>query len=259
LTEGKLQDRVALVTGAAQGIGAAVARGLAAQGARILVTDVNGPGAEGTAERIVADHGAGRAFAAALDVTREDDWKAAVTGCRERFGSLSILVNNAGIITLGSVIDLDLADWRRSMAINVDGPFLGCKHALPLMGENQPGSIINIASISAMVAAHNLAAYNASKAALWMLTKSVALDCARRGWAIRCNSIHPTFVRTALLDGFVGDRDRDVVFDKLARQVPNGRIAEVEDVVNAVSFLASDDSAMMTASEIKLDGGLSAQ
>ena len=169
-----------------------------------------------------------------------------------------MLVNNAGIVAVGSVEDLDLETWRRSLAINADGPFLGCKYALPLMRESGPGSIINMSSISAMIASHNMAAYNASKAALWMLTKSVALHCARKGWPIRCNSIHPTFVRTALLDGFVGDRDRDEILGKLARQVPIGRIGEVEDVVKAVIYLASDDSSMMTASELKLDGGLSA-
>jgi NAD(P)-dependent dehydrogenase (short-subunit alcohol dehydrogenase family) len=116
-----------------------------------------------------------------------------------------------------------------------------------------------MSSISAMVASHNMAAYNASKAAVWMLTKSVALHCARQGLRIRCNSIHPTFVRTGLLDEFVGTRDRDEVLAKLARQIPLGRIVEVEDVVRAVNFLAGDDSAMMTGAELKLDGGLSAQ
>lgn len=258
MADGKLTGRVALVTGAAQGIGAAIAYGLAREGALVLSTDVNGEGAEMTAARIAEDFGASRGSACSMDVTSEHDWKSVIATCRDRFGGLNILVNNAGIITVGSVEDIELADWRRSMEVNVDGAFLGCKYALPLMRESQPGSIVNMSSISAMVASHNLAAYNASKAALWMLTKSVALHCARGGWNIRCNSIHPTFVRTRLLDGFVGDRDPDVVLDKLARQVPIGRIAEVDDVVRAVNYLASDESSMMTASELKLDGGLSA-
>ena len=254
-----LQDRVALVTGAAQGIGAAIAQGLAAHGAIVLVTDLDLAGARGAAGRICEEFGEGRACALRLDVTSEPDWISVIAACRERFGSLSILINNAGIMTLGSVEDIELDAWRRSMAINVEGPFLGCKHALPLMRESGPGSIVNMSSISAMVASHNLAAYNASKAALWMLTKSVALHCARQGWKIRANSVHPTFVRTPLLDGFLGDRDQHEMLDKLARQVPIGRIGEVEDVVRAVIYLASDDSSMMTASELKLDGGLSAR
>lgn len=258
LADGKLKGRVALVTGAAQGIGVAIAYGLAREGARVLATDVNGEGAKMTAARIVNDFGASHASSMMLDVTSEEHWKSALEACHEQLGGLSILVNNAGIVTVGSIEDLELADWRRSMEINAGGAFLGCKHALPLMSQSQPGSIVNMSSISAMVASHNMVAYNASKAALWMLTKAVALHCARRGWNIRCNSIHPTFVRTTLLDGFVGDRDRKEVLDKLARQVPIGRIAEVEDVVHAVNYLASDESSMMTASELKLDGGLSA-
>lgn len=246
------------MTGAAHGIGAAIAQGLAAQGALVLVTDADFPGAQAVAGRICGEFGEDRAVPFALDVTSEGQWQAAIAACRASFGSLRILVNNAGIVTLGSVEDLELDAWRRSMSINVEGPFLGCKHALPLMRESGPGSIVNMSSISAMVASHNMAAYNASKAAVWMLTKSVALHCAKHGWNIRANSIHPAFVRTALLDGFVGDRDRDEIFGKLARQIPNGRIGEVEDVVRAVIYLASDDSSMMTASELKLDGGLSA-
>jgi len=258
LKDGRLKGRVALVTGAAQGIGAAVSLGLASEGALVLVTDRDGNAAEATAARIAAQFGVDACAAVKLDVTAEDDWTNAIAACRSRFGALNILVNNAGVMKVGSIADIDLADWRLSMAINADGPFLGCKHALPLMCESQPGSIVNIASISALVASERLVAYNASKAALWMLTKSVALHCARRGWNIRCNSIHPSFVRTALLDGFIGEREPDEVLGKLSRQIPTGRIAEVEDVVAAVIYLASDDSAMMTASELKLDGGLSA-
>lgn len=253
-----LEAKVALVTGGAQGIGAAIARGLAAHGASVLVTDIEMSDANAVAEGIRAQCGDTRAAACALDVTSEEQWRTAIATCREVFGALNILVNNAGVVTIGSVEDIDLDAWRRTMAVNVDGAFLGCKYALPLMKTSGPGSIVNMASISAMVASSNMAAYNASKAAVWMLTKSVALHCARQGWNIRANSIHPTFVRTSLLDSFIGDRDREEMLEKLARQVPIGRIGEVEDVVRAVLYLASDDSSMITASELKLDGGLSA-
>lgn len=254
----RLAGKTAFVTGAAQGIGAGIAEALAREGAKVAVTDLDEEGARATAARIEAACGAGTALALRHDVTREEDWIEALDAVRAAWGALSVLVNNAGIVSLGSVEELSLADWRRAMAVNADGAFLGCKHALPLLREGQPASIVNMSSVSALIASHNLAAYNASKAALWMLTKSVALHCAKSGWNIRANSIHPTFVRTPLLDGFVGDRDEEVVLGKLARQVPIGRIGEVGDVTAAVLYLASDESSMMTGAEIKLDGGLSA-
>jgi NAD(P)-dependent dehydrogenase (short-subunit alcohol dehydrogenase family) len=202
--------------------------------------------------------GSGTAFAIRHDVTSEADWQAALAFAKDKLGGLSVLVNNAGIVTMGTVEDLDLAAWRQSMAVNADSAFLGCKYALPLLRESQPASIVNMSSVSALVASHNMIAYNASKAALWMLTKSVALHCGRKGWNVRCNSVHPVFVRTALLDDIVGSHEDEAVVAKLARQVPIGRIGEVADVAAGVVYLASDESAMMTAAELKLDGGLSA-
>lgn len=255
---GRLREKTALVTGAAQGLGAAIAEALAREGAKVAVSDINEAGAAETAGRINAASGQGSALSFRHDVTSEADWIEVARCVQAQFGGLSILVNNAGIVTMGSVEDIDLPTWRRTMAVNADSAFLGCKHMLPLLREGQPASIINMASISALVASHNLVAYNASKAAIWMLTKSVALHCAKSGWNIRCNSVHPTFVRTPLLDGIIGDREQEATLAKLARQVPIGRIGEVEDVAAAVVYLASDESAMMTGAEIKLDGGLSA-
>ena len=255
---GRLEGKTALVTGGAQGLGAGICEALAGEGARVAVSDLNEQGARDTADRINAAQGDGAAIALGLDVISEDGWIAAIDTVSSEFGGLSVLVNNAGIMVMGSVEDLDLASWRKSMAVNADSAFLGCKHALPLMRESQPGSIVNMSSVSALIASHNMVAYNASKAALWMLTKSVALHCARGGWNIRCNSIHPTFVRTPLLDDIVGDRDEETILGKLARQVPIGRIGEVGDVASAVVYLASNESRMMTGSELKLDGGLTA-
>jgi NAD(P)-dependent dehydrogenase (short-subunit alcohol dehydrogenase family) len=255
---GRVAGKTALVTGAAQGLGAAIAKRLAQEGADVIVSDHNAEGAAAVAQAINAQAGGETATAFHLDVTSEADWAAAIAQARERFGGLSILVNNAGIVTIGSIETLSLDEWRKTMSVNADSVFLGCKAALPLMREAQPASIINISSISAMIAGHNMPAYNASKAAVWMLTKSVALHCAREKLDIRCNSVHPTFVRTALLDGIVGDSDNAEALAKLARQVPLGRIGEAEDVADAVLYLASEESRMMTGSEIKLDGGLSA-
>lgn len=255
---GRVQGKLALVTGAAQGIGRASALALAREGAKVLLTDINAEGATAAAAAIDEEIGAGTAFATRHDVSSESDWIAAVDCARRRLGGLCVLVNNAGIAQLGSVEDLSLEEWRRGMSVNADSVFLGCKYALPLMREHQPGSIVNISSISGLIAAHNFAVYNASKAAVWMLSKSVALHCARRGWNIRSNSVHPTFIKTPILDSLIGDRDEATVLGKLARQVPLGRLGAAEDVANAVVYLASDESQFMTGAELKLDGGISA-
>src|SRR5208282_3367050 len=173
-------------------------------------------------------------------------------------GGLSVLVNNAGVVTQGTVESLSMEQWHRDMSINLDSVFLGTKHALPLMRQSQPGSIVNISSIAALIASHDFASYNASKAAVWMLTKSAALHCARHGWDIRCNSVHPTFIRTPILDRLFGNGEPEQVLAKLRRQIPLGRLGEPDNVAHAVVYLASDESRFMTAAELKLDGGISA-
>lgn len=255
---GRLAGKTALITGAAQGLGAAAARACVREGARVLVTDRNEAGVSECAGAINAEFGTGSACALRHDVTSEADWTAAIETARRELGGLSVLVNNAGIVQTGTVEDFDLDEWRRGMAVNVDSVFLGCKLALPLMRESQPASIINISSIAGLIASHNFANYNASKAAVWLLTKSVALHCARQGWDIRCNSVHPAFIRTPILNDLVGDNEEEAVMAKLARQVPLGRLGEAEDVAQAIVYLASDESRFMTAAELKLDGGISA-
>lgn len=254
----RLEGKKALVTGAAQGIGASSAWALAKEGARVVLSDLNEAGAAAVAEEINGAYGEGLTFAIRHDVTSEKDWIAAIEQTRALLGGLSVLVNNAGIVITGSVEDLTLEQWQRGMSVNTDSIFLGCKYALPLLRENQPGSIVNISSIAGLIASHNFANYNASKAAVWLLSKSIALHCAKSGWDIRCNSIHPTFIRTPILGDLVGDRDEDVVMGKLARQVPIGRLGEPEEVAFAVVYLASDESRFMTGAELKLDGGISA-
>lgn len=254
----RLKGKTALITGGAQGLGAAIAERFAAEGASVLVTDINETGAAEVAARIRARFPSCLSTSLRHDVTREADWKAAVAKAEKSMGGLSVLVNNAGVVTTATVEELSLERWHRDMAINVDSVFLGCREALPLLRRSQPGSIVNIASISSLIASHNFASYNTSKAAVWMLTKSVALHCARQGWDIRCNSVHPAFVRTPLLKDIIGDRSEEVVLAKLAKQVPLGRLGEPEDVAQAVVYLASDESRFMTGSELKLDGGLSA-
>lgn len=257
---GRVQGKKALVTGAAQGLGAAHAWMLAREGARVLLTDINGDGAAAQAEAINAEVGIGTAFALRHDVTSAADWDAAIALAAQKLGGLSVLVNNAGVGVSGTIETCTLEEWQRGFAINVDSVFLGCQKALPLLRDSQPAAIINISSIAGLIASDTMPGYNASKAAVWMLTKSVALHCAKRGWDIRCNSVHPAFVDTPILDGMATSAhlDRDTVMGKLARQIPLGRVGEPDEIAAGVLYLASDESRFMTGAELKLDGGISA-
>lgn len=254
----RLSGKKAIVTGAAQGLGAATARALASEGAQVLLTDRNEQAVLETARAIADDLRTNTVTACYHDVTSEDDWAKVIPLANDRMGGLSVLVNNAGIVLNGSVEDFTLDEWHRGMSVNVDSVFLGCKHALPLLRHTQPGSIVNLSSIAGLIAAHNFANYNASKAAVWLLSKSIALHCAKNKWDIRCNSVHPAFMQTPILQDLVGDRDKDVIMAKLAKQVPIGRLGEPEDVAQLVVYLASDESRFMTGAELKLDGGISA-
>ena len=254
----RVRGKRALVTGAAQGLGAAAAQMLARHGAHVLLTDINEAGAQQVAESINLEIGSEVAWGFQHDATSAEDWAAAIEQARHRMNGLSVLVNNAGMVRTGSVEDLDLEQWHHVMQVNTDSVFLGCKLALPMMRECQPASIINLSSIAGLMASPNLAAYNASKAAVWLLTKSVALLAAKKGWDVRCNSVHPTFIRTPMLDDLRGDRDEAETLARLAKQVPLGRLGDPDDVAYAVLYLASDESRFITAAEFKIDGGISA-
>jgi len=259
-TNRRCEGKLALVTGAAQGLGRAHCIRLAQEGARVLATDINGDGAAETAEIVNAEQGDGTAFAIAHDVTDPAAWDKAIEAAREQLGGLNVLVNNAGIGVPGNIESCDFEDWKRCFAINVDSIFHGCQKALPLMREHAPGSIVNISSIAGLIASDTMPAYNSSKAAVWMLSKSIALHCAKKNMQIRCNSVHPTFVDTPILDGTAKAHslEKNVLLEKLARQIPLKFVGEPNDVANAVVYLASDESRFMTGAEIKLDGGISA-
>jgi NAD(P)-dependent dehydrogenase (short-subunit alcohol dehydrogenase family) len=259
---GRVERKIALVTGAAQGLGEAAARMLAREGARVAVTDVNIEGAEKVARSINETH-PGAAIAVRHDVTEEADWRNALDQTEKAFGSLHVLVNNAGIGLTKDFEQITSEEWRRVHAIDLDGVFLGCRLSLPLMAKSVKatglgGSIVNISSISGIIAGHNMAAYNSAKAAVRHLSKSVALHCARKGYGIRSNSIHPVFIATPILDGLVQRFGRDEAYAKLGRQVPLGHIGEPDDIAYAVLYLASDESKFVTGAELKVDGGISA-
>jgi NAD(P)-dependent dehydrogenase (short-subunit alcohol dehydrogenase family) len=257
-TSGRVAGKKAFITGGAQGLGAGAARRLAEEGARVTLADLNLEGARDVAAEINAAHGAGTAFAHRLDVTQEDQWIEALGQANAAMGGISVLLNNAGISRGGDIEHCSLEDFRTVMAVNVDSVFLGAKHAIPYLRDNQPGSIINISSIAGLIANHNGPAYNASKAAVWLLSKNIALYCAKQKLDVRSNSIHPTFIDTPILDPIRQRFGKEEGEAKLGRQVPLGRIGTPRDIADAVLYLASDESRFMTGAEMKLDGGISA-
>lgn len=255
----RVAGKRAFVTGAAQGLGAAIACGLAEEGATVALTDLDGNAVREQARIIRERCGDGAAIALPLDVTSEQEWMTSLEQVCDALGGLSILVNNAGIQKPGTIEQLSLEHWRQIMAVNADGTFLGIKHALPILRENGPASIINISSVAAMIGSPAAPAYNASKAAVWTLTKSVALHCAREGYPVRCNSVHPGFIETPFLDDFRRAVGRDKADAQLASASPMGMIGTPLDVAQCVLYLASDESLFVTGAEFKVDGGATAR
>jgi NAD(P)-dependent dehydrogenase (short-subunit alcohol dehydrogenase family) len=247
------------VTGAAQGLGAAIAAACAAEGAKVALADINFAGARKQADALNAAYGGETAFAYELDVADESQWIAALEAANAAMGGLTGLVNNAGIAgDKGGVEQLELAQFKRIMSVNVDSVFLGAKHAIKHLAQNQPGAIVNISSIAGLIASWNTPAYNASKAAVWLLSKNIALYCAKKGLDVRSNSIHPTFIDTPILDPLRSMLGKEEAEAKLARQVPLGRIGKPEDIALAALYLLSDESRFVTGAEIRVDGGISA-
>ncbi|MCE9673109.1 glucose 1-dehydrogenase [Myxococcus stipitatus] len=255
----RVEGKVALVTGAAGGLGSAAARMLAREGARVVVTDRPGRDEDGRA--VAASLGEGQGLFVPLDVTRDADWTKAMDATLERFGRLDVLVNNAGMGIPKDIESLSLEEWRLVHAVNLDGAFLGCKHAIRVMRQcGAKGSIINVSSVAGLVGVPTLIAYGSAKGAVRMFTKSVALHCAAKGYGIRCNSIHPTFVDTPMVQALVNSSDRpDKARANLVRSIPLGHLGEPDDVANAIVYLASEESKLMTGAELVLDGGATAQ
>ena len=252
---GRLEGKTALVTGAASGIGLQTSIRLAEEGALVIMTDINLEEGLQQAEKL----GANATFLK-LDITEEEEWISVLDETVKRFDRLDILVNSAGMVLIADVEQITLEDWRKVHAVNLDGTFLGCKNGVRVMKEFGAGSIINLSSVSGMIGGFNLAAYNSSKGAVRMLTKSVALHCARAGYGIRCNSIHPTFIETPMLESMIRDSpDPEKARQTLVRQVPLRRIGKPDDVANMIVYLASDESTFVTGTEMVIDGGVIAQ
>ena len=254
----RLQGKVALVTGAASGIGAEIARCFATEGAFVIVSDLRDEHGREVAESI----GAGARYSH-LDVRQESEWIAVIDSILEAQGALDVLVNNAGITGFEESIaphdpeHAALADWRAVLATNLDGTFLGCKHAIRAMRRRGSGSIINISSRSGLVGIPGAAAYAASKAAVRNHTKTVALYCAEQGLEIRCNSIHPAAILTPMWEPLLGSgADREERMESAVRDTPMRRFGRVEEVAALTVMLASDEVPYMTGTELNIDGGL---
>jgi NAD(P)-dependent dehydrogenase (short-subunit alcohol dehydrogenase family) len=258
---GRMAGKVTLVTGGASGIGRSCALRLAEEGATVVVTDLqDGPGSE-----VVAEIAATGRQAEYLhhDVTSEPAWIDVISRVREQYGRLDVLVNNAGIGIASSIVEMSLADWQRQQAINLDGVFLGIKHAIPLMRDGGGGSIINMSSVAGLKGNPLLAAYNATKGGVRLLTKGVALECAQAGWNIRVNSVHPGVIDTPIWTkadaaALAPDANAVDIESMAAATVPMAKVGRSLDIANGVLFLASEESAYMTGTELVIDGGLSA-
>ena len=240
---GRLRDKVILITGAAGGIGSAVAEAVVRNGGIAIASDLAG--------RAGIDH--------PLDVTSEADWQRVVDAIGASAGRLDGLVNAAGIAVVGTVDDTDFATWRRVMGINLDGVFLGCKHAMPLL-KKAGGSIVNLSSVSGLVGGYNLAAYNASKGGVRLLSKSVALHGARLKPPVRCNSVHPTFIEGPMTDVLLKSVPKpEETRARMERAIPMNRFGKPSEVADMCVYLLSDESAFVTGAEFAIDGGLTAQ
>ena len=253
---GRVAGKVALVTGAALGIGKASALMLAREGAKMVVSDLKQAEGEAVAQAI-RDAG-GEAIFVQHDASKEPDWERAIAATFDAFGKLNIVVNNAGIALSKNVEETTLAEWRRVQDINLDGVFLGTRFGIEALKKSGGGSIINLSSIEGLIGDPNLAAYNASKGGVRIFTKSAALHCAQAGYGIRINSVHPAYIWTPLVQELAQHEESDA-YKRLVSLHPIGHLGEPDDIAYGILYLASDESKFVTGSELVIDGGYTAQ
>ena len=257
----RVQDKVALVTGGGSGLGEASAMMLAAEGARVVLADIDEAAAKRVLRRIKAAGGQGMALQ--MDVSQETDWVRVMASIQRRYKGLHITLNSAGInLGYSDPRDTEFKDWKAVMSVNLDGVFLGTKHSMRLMAESTPvnGSIINISSIMGLIGHPGIGAYNASKGGVRLYTKSVALSCAEKRLKIRVNSIHPGFIDTPLLrESMARMRDPEQAQKTYDALQPVGHLGQPLDIAYGVLYLASDESRFMTGAELVIDGGYTAR
>lgn len=251
----RLKGKTALISGGASGIGAAAARRFIQEGARVVLGDIQLDKGSALADSL----GPNAAFTR-LDVTSDDDWAAAVALAGSRFGALTTVVNSAGVSIPADIETETLEGFRRTIGINLDGVFLGCKHAVAALKDGRGGSIVNLASTLGVRAGAIFPAYAASKGGVRLLTRSVALHCAERGYDIRCNAVLPGAVHTEMVDGYIAAGEaagatRQAVIDGFAQVHPMKRLGRPGEPAEAIVFLASDESSFTTGADLPVDGG----
>jgi 3(or 17)beta-hydroxysteroid dehydrogenase len=248
----RVADKIVLVTGAGSGIGRATAKLLAAEGATVIVSDINRAGGLETVQQI-----GGKARFEEHDTAQEADWKRIIDGILEREGRLNGLVNNAGIAgPFPATFETETVEqWQKILSINVQGVFLGCKYSVQALRQSGGGSIVNTSSLAAFLGTPDLSAYGASKGAVRQFTKTVAMDCARKGYKVRCNSVHPGIIMTPMGEGILPN---DKVREKVRKRIPIGEFGAPEDIAYGILYLISDESRFVTGTELVIDGGMNA-
>jgi len=254
---GQVDGKVAIVTGAASGIGAACAATLAREGAKVVVTDLDNPGGQKVADEIVS--AGGEAICLHQDVSVEESWPGVIEATEQRFGRLDVMIANAGIGILCRAVEMSLADWRRQTAVNLDGVFLSVKYAVPAMRRAGGGSIIIMSSVAGLRGSAGLAGYCATKGGVRLFAKAVAMECAAAADGIRVNTVHPGVIDTPIWTKIPASTGSNEAIDpnEIANAgVPLRRAGQAQDIANGVLFLASDASSYMTGAELVIDGGM---